>query len=59
MPKEKRESGNFMVESKTTFNILEEYPSHKCMVMSQRAHHLVPCINSINLHPNIADLCPL
>ena len=45
-----------MIESKKTFNLLEEHPSHRCMVMSERSHCVIPCINSLNLLPNIADL---
>ena len=56
MSKKKIKSGNHMVESKKNFNLLEEHPSHKCMVMSKRKNIFIPCINSINLLPNIADL---
>ena len=56
MPKKKLESGNVSVESKTTFNLLEEHLSHKYMVMERRKHILIPCINSVNLIPNIKDL---
>ena len=59
MTKEKIESNNILVESKKTFNLLEEHPSHRCMVMSERSHYIVPCINSLNLLPDIADLHPL
>ena len=45
-----------MVESKTTFNLMEEHPSHKYMVMTRRKHILIPCISSVNLLPNIKDL---
>ena len=44
------------MENIITFNLLEEHPSHKYMVMSKRKHIYVPCISSINLLPNIADL---
>ena len=56
MTKEKIASGNVLVESKTTFNLMEEHPSHKCMVMARRKHIIIPCISSINLLPNIKDL---
>ena len=56
MSKEKIESNNCLVESKKTFKLVEEHPSHKCMVMSERKKFIIPCINSINLLPNIADL---
>ena len=56
MSKEKIESNNLIVESKKTFNLVEEHPSHKCMVMSERTHFHIPCINSLNLLPNIAEL---
>ena len=38
------------------FNLIEEHPSHKCMVMSERKYFFIPCISSINLLPNVADL---
>ena len=56
MSKKKIESEDPIVESNTTFNLLEEHPSHKYMVLSKRKHIYVPCISSINLLPNIADL---
>ena len=56
MTKKKLKSGNVSVESKTTFNLLEEHPSHKYMVMARRKHILIPCISSVNLLPNIKDL---
>ena len=59
MTKEKIDSGNVLVESKTTFNLMEEHPSHKCMVMARRKHIIIPCISSVNLLPNIKDLCML
>ena len=56
MTKKKIESSNHIVEGKTSFNLLEEHPSHKCMIMVKRNNIFIPCINSINLLPNIADL---
>ena len=56
MSKKKLKSGNVTVESKTTFNLLEEHPSHKYMVMERRKHILIPYINSVNLIPSIKDL---
>ena len=44
------------MKSKTTFNLLQEHPSHKYMVMARRKHVVIPCINSVNLIPNIRDL---
>ena len=37
-------------------NLLEEHPSHKCMIMVMRKNISIPCISSISLLPNIADL---
>ena len=37
-------------------NIISEHPSHKYMVMSKRKNILIPCINSVNLIPNIKHL---
>ena len=56
MTKKKLKSGNVSVESKTAFNLLEEHPSNKYMVMARRKHILIPCISSVNLLPNIKDL---
>ena len=56
MSKKKIESNNTLVESKKTFNLVEEHPSHKCMVMSERKHFIIPCISSLNLLSNIVDL---
>ena len=56
MPAKKIESGNVLIESRSSFNLLQEHPSHKYMVVSKRKHITIPCINSINLLPNIADL---
>ena len=44
-----------LVESKTTFNLLQEHPSHKYMVMSKRKQIVIPCIRSSKLLPNIKD----
>ena len=54
--KEKINSESNLIESKKTFNLVQEHPSHKCMVMSERKHIVIPCIDSLNLLPNIADL---
>ena len=56
MSKKRIEADNPIMESSTTFNLLEEHPSHKYMVMSRRKNIYVSCISSINLLPNIADL---
>ena len=56
MSKKRIEEEDPIMESNTTFNLLEEHPSHKYMVMSKRKHIYVPCISSINLLPNISDL---
>ena len=56
MSKKRLNSGNVLVESKTTFNLLQEHPSHKYMVMSKRKHIFIPQICSINLLPNIKDI---
>ena len=47
---------NPIMESQTVFNLFEEYPSHKYMVMLKRKNVYIPLISSINLLPNIADL---
>ena len=54
--KKKIDSGSKNVESKTTFNLVKEHPSHKYMEMSRRKHIIIPSINSINLLPNVALL---
>ena len=56
MSQKKIEKGNENVESKTTFNLVKEHPSHKYMVMSKRKHIVIPSINSINLLHNVALL---
>ncbi len=56
MSKKKINSKSYLVEGSTTFNLVEEHPSHKCMVMSKRKNIYIPCINSLNLLPNVADL---
>ena len=38
------------------FNLMEEHPSSKYMVISKRKHTCIPCISSINLLPNVAEL---
>ena len=50
------ESINYIVENSTSFNLLKKYPYQKCMVMSERKTIFIPCINSINLPPNVVDL---
>ena len=54
--KKKLNSKIHIVEGKTTFNLVEEHPSHKYMIMSKRKNIFIPCINSPNLLPNVADL---
>ena len=56
LPKKILELGNFNVEGQKVFNLVNEHPSHKYMVMSQREHARIPCISSINLLPNVAEL---
>ena len=56
MSKKKINSRNHTVEGNTSFNLVEEHPSHKCMVMAKRKNIFIPCINSLNLLPNVADL---
>ena len=56
MSKKKLDSESQIVEGKTSFNLVEEHPSHKCMVMSKRKNIFIPCINNIHLLPNVADL---
>ena len=56
MPKKKINSKIHIVEGKTTFNLVEEHPSHKYMVMSKRKNIFIPCINNLNLLPNVEDL---
>ena len=56
MSKGRIKSNDILVEGKKTFNLVEEHPYHKCMIMSERKHHLIPYISSTNLLPNIADL---
>ena len=56
LTRKKIESENIDINSEKTFNLANEHPSHKYMVMSQRNKIIIPCISSINLLPNIADL---
>ena len=56
MSKKKLNSKSYLVEGKATFNLVQEHPSHKCMVMSKRKNIYIPCINSLNLLPNVAEL---
>ena len=44
------------MEGKNTFNLVKEHPSHKYMVMSEQKNIFIPCINSLNLLPNVEDL---
>lgn len=52
----KIKEGKTNVESKVTFNVMQEHPSYKYMVVTKRKTIIIPCINSINLLPNVADL---
>ena len=56
MSKKEIDSKSHIVEGITTFNLVEEHPSHKYMVMSKRKNIFISCINSLNLLPNVADL---
>ena len=56
MSKKRIESMSPIMKSQIIFNLLEEHPSHKYMVMSKRKNIFIPLISSINLLPNIADL---
>ena len=51
----KIESLNHIAKGKTSFDLLEIHSSHKCMIMVKRTNILIPCINFINLLPNIVD----
>ena len=50
--KRKIDSKSHIVEIKITFNLVEEHPSHKYMVISKRKNIFIPCINSLNFLPN-------
>ena len=52
----KIESGNHVIESKKSFNLMEEHPSYKYMMVVARKHHIIPAINTTKLLPNIAEL---
>ena len=54
--KKKIESNDIIVDNKKTFNLLEEHTSHRCIVISEWTHYVIPCINSVSLHPNITYL---
>ena len=54
--KEFDEDENCNVESKISFNLSEEHPSHKYMVMNERKKIVVPSITKTYLIPNIMDL---
>ena len=56
MSKKKLNSKIHIVEGKITFNLVEEYPSHKYMVISKRKNIFILCINNLNLPPNAEDL---
>ena len=56
MDKKKIEKTDYIVEGRTIFNVLEEHPSHRHMIVSKRIHPCIPCISSINLLPSVADL---
>ena len=45
------------MESKTSFNLAEEHPSHKYMIMSKRTKFVVPSITHTYLFPNLKELC--
>ena len=47
---------NNNVESKTTFNLTQEHPSHQHIVMSKRRKIVIPSITNTYLIPNIKDL---
>ena len=42
MSKQRIEKNNTIIESNKTFNLMEEHPSHKCMVMSKRKNIYIP-----------------
>ena len=44
-----------IAEGKITFNLVEEHPSHKYMVISKQNIY-IPCIKNLNSLPNIVDL---
>ena len=56
MSKKKLNSKNHTVEGNTLFNLVVEHASHKCMVLAKRKNIFIPCINSLNFLPNVADL---
>ena len=56
LDKKKVEKMEHNVEGKTIFNLLEEHPSHKYMIVSKRIHPCIPSISSINLLPSVADI---
>ena len=56
MSKKKLNSKIHIVEGKTTFNLVEEHPSYKCIIMSKQKNIFIPCINNLNLLPNVEDI---
>ena len=56
LSKKKIDSKSHIVTGKITFNLVEEHPSHKYMVMSTRKNIFIPCISSLFLLPNVEDL---
>ena len=56
LDKKKIEEMDHNVEGKNAFNLLEEHPSHKYMIISKRTNPCIPCISSINLLPSVADI---
>ena len=55
-PKRNNRNEDFNVESKNMFNLCEEHPSYKYMVMSKRNRVVIPSISSVKLLPNINEL---
>ena len=55
-PKRNNRNEDFNVESKNMFNLCEEHPSYKYMVMSKRKRVVIPSISSVKLLPNINEL---
>ena len=54
--KKRLESGDTQIDSNKSFNLLQEHPSHKHMMVSKRPHIVIPCITSINLLPDFKEL---
>ena len=53
---ENEEKDDHNIESNTTFNLVEEHPSHRYMVMAKRKKYVIHKISCSNLLPNIEDL---